>query len=217
MKNIICKHCGRFLNMSKKERKGLCDKHYLQQLKYGFFLDNIQRTKNDPNKIISYDDYALVELYDINGTVINYAIIDLDDIELISKYKWSYHKGYATTKDKKTRKEIGMHNLIMNVQDREFYVDHIIHNDEEKRGLDNRKSNLRIVNPTQNVQNSKKSIRNTSGVKGVNWDKKRNKWRVRITIDGKRIELGWFDNKEDAVKVREETENKYWGEYGYKE
>ena len=217
MKNIICKHCGRFLNMSKKERKGLCDKHYLQQLKYGFFLDNIQRTKNDPNKIISYDDYALVELYDINGTVINYAIIDLDDIELISKYKWSYHKGYATTKDKKTRKEIGMHNLIMNVQDRESYVDHIIHNDEEKRGLDNRKSNLRIVNPTQNAQNSKKSIRNTSGVKGVNWDKKRNKWRVRITIDGKRIELGWFDNKEDAIKVREETENKYWGEYGYKE
>ena len=56
----------------------------LQQLKYGFFLDNIQRTKNDPNKIILHNDYALVELYDINGTVINYAIIDLDDIELIS-------------------------------------------------------------------------------------------------------------------------------------
>jgi hypothetical protein len=29
--------------------------------------------------------------------------------------------------------------------------------------------------------------------------------------------LGWFDNKEDAIKIREEMENKYWGEYGYKE
>lgn len=215
MKNIICKHCGRFLNMDKKERKGLCDKHYLQQLKYGTFLDDIQRTKGDLNRIIPFEDYALVELYDVNGNVINHAIIDLDDIDLISKYKWSYHKGYATTKDKQTRKEIGMHNLIMNIQSKDVYVDHIIHDAE--RGLDNRKNNLRIVNPTQNVQNSKKSKRNTSGTKGVNWDKSRNKWRVRISVNGERIELGWFDDKEQAVKIRKEAEEKYFGEYNYKE
>lgn len=213
MKNIICKHCGRFLDMNKTQRKGLCDKHYLQQLKYGKFLDNNQRVKTDPNKIIIYDDYALVELYDADCNIINYAMIDIEDVELISKYKWSYHKGYATTKDKKTRKEIGMHNLVMGVQNNDIYVDHIIHN--ETIGLDNRKENLRLVTPTQNIQNSKKSIRNTSGVKGVNWDKSRNKWRVRITINGCRIELGWFDDKEQAIKTRKDAEIKYYGEYNY--
>ena len=83
MKNIICKHCGRFLDMSKKERKGLCDKHYLQQLKYGYFLDDNQRTKGDPNNIIIYEDYAEIELYDIYGNIIEKTMPNFAHVVLL--------------------------------------------------------------------------------------------------------------------------------------
>lgn len=218
MKNIICKHCGRFLDITKKERKGLCDKHYIQQLRHGKFFDDEQRHRQDPNEIYVAYDYALIELYNNNGQIINYAIIDIEDIELVAQYKWSYHhKGYVTTKDKETRKEIRLHNLIMGVCDKDIFVDHIMHNNKETRGLDNRKSNLRLVSRSQNGQNSSLSSRNTSGVKGVSWDKKQKKWHVSININKLRIELGFFDNKEDAIKTRKEAEIKYFGEYRYKE
>ena len=217
MKNIICKHCGRFLDMNKKERKGLCDKHYLQQLKYGYFLDDNQRTKGDPNNIIIYEDYAEIELYDVYGNIIEKTIIDIEDIQLVSKYKWSYHhKGYVTTKDKETRKEIRLHNLIMGVCDNKILVDHINHNDKKNRGLDNRKCNLRLVTRSQNGQNSMTSIRNTSGVKGVSWNKKNQKWKAYISVNKLKIELGWFENKNDAIKARKEAEIKYYGEYNYR-
>lgn len=167
------------------------------------------------NKINILDDYAEVELYDVYGNVIKIAIIDLDDVALISKYKWCYHKGYAITKDPITKKEIGMHNLIMGVQSNDIFIDHIFH-EREDGGLDNRKNNLRLVNRIQNSQNSVLSINNTSGIKGVDWDKQREKWRARISINKKRIILGWFDNKEDAIKARKNAEKEFYGEYNYR-
>ena len=159
-----CKQCGRLLHS--KCRKGLCDKHYMQQLKYCEFLDDSPYCKNDPNKIITYDDDSKVILRDIHGYAIAEVIIDTDKINLVEKYKWSYHhSGYAITKI--DRKNIQMHRLIMNVNDPTLLIDHINHNT-----LDNRLSNLRIVDYNKNSWNSKTSSRNTSGVKGVNFDSK---------------------------------------------
>jgi hypothetical protein len=50
---------------------------------------------------------------------------------------------------------------------------------------------------------------NTSGVTGVNWLKKNKKWRAYITVDNKQINLGSFENKEDAIKARKDAEIKY--------
>jgi hypothetical protein len=47
---------------------------------------------------------------------------------------------------------------------------------------------------------------NTSGVKGVVWDKSRNKWQAKIEFQKKRYFLGRFSNKEDAIKVRKQAE-----------
>ena len=54
---------------------------------------------------------------------------------------------------------------------------------------------------------------NTSGTKGVSFVKKTNKWRARITIDGKEINLGSFMNKEDAVNIRIQRAKDEFGEY----
>jgi hypothetical protein len=57
---------------------------------------------------------------------------------------------------------------------------------------------------------------NTSGTPGVVWDKRTDKWVAHIRKENKRITLGYFDNIEDAIKLRKEAELKYFGEYRYK-
>ena len=56
---------------------------------------------------------------------------------------------------------------------------------------------------------------NTSGHKGVTFDKSRNKWMAHIKLNGKHKTLGRFVKFEDAVKARKEAEEKYFGEYSY--
>ena len=205
MDKKYCSHCGRILD-SKACRKGLCSKHYLQQLKYGEFLDNSPYNTNDPNDIIEYQDYAEVVLRDVSGYEIARVKIDLEDISLISQYKWSLHHNMYSIARIDGHK-IQMHRLIMNTENN-VVVDHINHD-----GLDNRKSNLRICTTAQNEWNARKSTRNTSGVKGVNFDKSRQKWRARISCNGQRFELGFFNTKEEAIQARYEAEDKLHGEF----
>ena len=74
---------------------------------------------------------------------------------------------------------------------------------------DNRISNLREVNQTQNARNTKLPITNTSGVCGVQFHKHSNKWVAVISENKKVIYLGYFINFEDAVKARKAAEVKY--------
>lgn len=75
----------------------------------------------------------------------------------------------------------------------EDQVDHI-------NGLtdDNRISNLREATHTQNSYNKGPTSRNTSGVKGVSWDRKKRKWRAQCTVAGKQYHQGYFKNLVDA-------------------
>ena len=61
--------------------------------------------------------------------------------------------------------------------------------------------------------NTKISIKNTSGTKGVDFDKFSNKWRAAITLNGKYYNLGRFENKEDAIKARVKKANELFGEF----
>lgn len=54
---------------------------------------------------------------------------------------------------------------------------------------------------------------NTSGVKGVSWDKNKKKWIASLAIKGKTIYLGRYDRLEDAAKARKAGEEKYFKPY----
>lgn len=56
----------------------------------------------------------------------------------------------------------------------------------------------------------KKQRNNTSGVPGVTFRKKEQKWYARIYLKGKEIRLGYFESKKDAIKARKEAEKKYF-------
>jgi len=58
---------------------------------------------------------------------------------------------------------------------------------------------------------SKPSKANKSGVVGVCWVESRKKWQANIRFQGKRITLGWFINKADAIKARKTAAAKYFG------
>jgi hypothetical protein len=71
---------------------------------------------------------------------------------------------------------------------------------------DNRWENLRKVSRRENLRNAGLRTDNNSGVIGVCFSKSHNKWIANISSDSKRINIGNFDTKEEAIKAREEYE-----------
>ena len=78
---------------------------------------------------------------------------------------------------------------------------------------DNRFCNLRKATKTQNFGNKRKLSNNKSGIKGISWAKKANKWLAQIQINNKRIHLGYFNNIDNAAKAYENAAFKYFGEF----
>lgn len=197
-----CSVCGKECEKG-KFIKGMCQRHYTQVMKYGKPLDYNKESYRDLNEIIEYDDYAEIILCDVYRNEVARAKIDLEDVEKVKDYNWCYHiNTYANS-----NKAGLLHRLIMDCQDG-MVVDHIGGHGTE---LDNRKINLRVCTHRENMMNAKVQKNNKSGVTGVTFE--RNKWVARIMVDGKGIRLGTFDNKEDAIKVRKDAEEKYFGEF----
>jgi len=95
----------------------------------------------------------------------------------------------------------------------EKLVDHI---DGDKSN--NKINNLRLATKSQNGANRVNlPSNNTSGAIGVCWDKKPKMWKALIMINGKAKHLGYFINKEDAIKARKEGEIKYFGDFRSRE
>lgn len=76
-------------------------------------------------------------------------------------------------------------------------VDHI-----NRDKSDNRIANIRVVTQRDNLLNKGVRKDSSSGVTGVNWNKIKNSWQVRITTNGKTKSLGYFPSLLDAVAAR---------------
>lgn len=139
---------------------------------------------------------------------------DKEDIDLVKKYSWYYSSsGYVTHKD--SNGVIFLHRLVMNVTDPNIEVDHKQHPPKNENKYDNRKSNLELVTHSENQMNLSLRADNKSGVAGVFWLKDKNKWWAYITIHKKRINLGYFSKKEDAIEARKNAEVEYFGDRRY--
>lgn len=101
------------------------------------------------------------------------------------------------------KKTIFMHYIIV-----DKYYDHI-----DRSAFNNRRYNLRKATISENNRNHNLRKNNKSGITGVYWDKSRSRWESYIEVDSKKKNLGYFTEKEDAVKVRLEAEAKYFKEF----
>ena len=139
---------------------------------------------------------------------------DLDDYQLIKQYHWQQYvnkersnhvdvRAYYKDENGK-RQHVLMHQLITGAKK----MDH-----ENQNPMDNRRSNLRVASNQQNSANCPLQRNNKSGFTGVYWHKNRNKWVATIKINYKSIEIGAFDNKQDAIISRLKAEQMYFGEF----
>lgn len=163
---------------------------------------------NKQSKPINYD----LESYDYGVCFLNnnrQFIFDKEDFEKINKYHWTSDNRYVHTKV--DGKKIYVHRLLVDAEGYENKVDHINHDT-----FDNRKCNLRIVSNSKNLQNGKTRQNNTSGLTGVFYHKRDNKWKAIICYENKNITLGTFDTKEEAQNARLKAEEEYFGEYSYR-
>lgn len=136
-----------------------CNKHYHQIKRYGYIKT---RTRFDKNEIIINDNVAKILLYDNNCNVIDYTIIDTEDINKISKYKISKCGNYAYANI--NNKNVALHRIITNTINEldkiHNPIDHINGN-----CLDNKKSNLRICTMSNNMYNTYRQRNNSTGIR----------------------------------------------------
>ena len=107
-------------------------------------------------------------------------------------------------KGRKSKK--ALHRLIMG-DPPGMTIDHINHDT-----LDNRRTNLRIVTQSQNMQNINPNIpkNSVSGYRNVSWHKAMKKWRVRLSINREVIIVGYYDDVHEASRAAEEARERYY-------
>ena len=136
---------------------------------------------------------------------------DLEDYDKIKNYCWlELDSGYIATNDPDTIKRIYLHRLVLNAK-KDDIVDHKEHN-----LYDNRKRFLRIGTTDKNMMNASLRKDNKSGVTGVYYHKLGNFWVSEIWVNQQKIYLGSYIDKQDAINARREAEEKYFGEWSYK-
>lgn len=136
------------------------------------------------------------------------ALVDDDDFDELSRYKWHKHGGgYAQrlvytyiSKGKYNKRSVLMHRHIMEPVDG-LVVDHI-----NRDRLDNRRGNLRVITQAQNVFNKGIQSNNKSGYRCIHWDINRRRWVVQVKILGKNSNLGRYKSIDDAIRVRDDFE-----------
>lgn len=138
-------------------------------------------------------------------------LVDYRDSQELNENGWYINAGgYAARTEylgtwggRQHSRLIYMHRQIMNAPTGKV-IDHI--NGDK---LDNRRGNLRICNQSVNMFNYGLPKHNTSGYRGVSWNKARNKWMAQIKHDKKNYNLGLFVDIQDALAARKLAEAQY--------
>jgi len=168
------------------------------------------------NKYIESDIYTILKINNQKYGEFE-VLIDKEDIDKCKSKKWYINKfNHAMKRDYYyvvNGDGLLLHRLLMEAP-KGLMVDHI---DGKVEGhiLDNRKQNLQICTVKENSRKSQFRLTNKSGHSGVFWYHYNgiNKWVASIVVDYKTINLGYYDDIEDAIRVREKAEIKYFGEF----
>lgn len=144
------------------------------------------------------------------------VLVDDESVSLVNAYKWRVddkgNRVYFSRRiyiDKK-KTYASLHRILADCKNNDGkVVDHINGNT-----LDNRKCNLRVCTMAENTRNRKMQKNNTSGIKGVSYNKRDKRWTAHIRINNKQIHLGNYIDKYEAFEAYKKASVKYHGEYG---
>lgn len=139
------------------------------------------------------------------------ALVDDDDFEHLNQFKWyalkdknTYYARRNISNGDGTQTTISMHREILGTIPTGLQTDHI-----DGNGLNNQKSNLRVVTTRENSQNRHHS--KTSRFPGVNFHKGKGHvkkpWQATIGINGKKAFLGYYSTEEQAFAAYKKAVN----------
>lgn len=145
------------------------------------------------------------------------ALIDDEDLPLLSGYKWHAQredkpnctKWYASATIRLPsgrQSQLPMHRLISGAPAGRL-VDH-----KDGDGLNNRRNNFRICTRQENNRNIRK-LSGASQYKGISYHKGRKKWYARITVDGKDVHVGSYESETEAARAYDNAAKKHFGEF----
>ncbi|EGK12982.1 pathogenesis-related transcriptional factor and ERF protein [Desmospora sp. 8437] len=150
-----------------------------------------------------------------DGSILE-ALISTEDLAKVQEFPNTWYAGVTRAdytayvvgwiqRSDRSRIHSYLHRWILDTPEG-LVVDHINHD-----GLDNRRENLRIATKGDNQHNRKGAQRNnkSSGIRGVSWHKKTQKWQAQIKLNGKKIYLGLYKDLNDAKHAAEEGRAKY--------
>lgn len=137
------------------------------------------------------------------------ALIDCEDLPRVSHLRWIAvcvkGKWYAQTSIK--HQSVLLHRFLMESPP-ELEVDHV-----DGNGLDCRRHNMRNATSSQNCCNRKRRSGAKNPYRGVYQLKTQKQWNAKITVQGRRIYLGYFPTAEDAAKAYDAAAIVYHGEF----
>jgi hypothetical protein len=195
-----CEICGRNKRLKRLEGIIYCEAHYKQIKTHGEIVS--EYILKDGNKYTIKDNYIEVDIIGFFGEAKGKTYLSLNRLDIVEKYKFHLRGNYIGIT---VNGNVGyLHKFLMNPEESEV-VDHI-----NRNPFDNRDENLRVCTQSENVINRGLQKNNTSGVRGVAYDKSRDRWIAQIGINNKNIYLGSFANKDDAIKARLIAEEKYF-------
>lgn len=144
-------------------------KTYEQALK---FIKKKSKEHNFPIRNMIYDRGDYCECVLTQGKKMKFDKEDIDKVQTHFIHAEKKNRTwYACTTIKRNTTQFS--NIIMNHKStrRSLTIDHI-----DQDGLNNRKDNLRLANKSEQSVNRRKATNNTSGIKGVSFDKSKNQW-----------------------------------------
>jgi hypothetical protein len=141
------------------------------------------------------------------------ALIDEADFEKVGRHKWNvrprrqrdgFYVVRAIMVGTSQQRHVFLHRILMDAPE-DVCVDH--RNGDSR---DNRRANLRLATFSQNAQNQRVAL-GESCFKGV--ARAANRWRARIRVDGKLIQLGCHATEEAAARAYDEAAREHFGEF----
>jgi hypothetical protein len=177
-----------------------------------------QQANKKYNKYYIDNNIVYIKLSNCN----EYTTINLDrwnEISYIKEFYWyRSNRGYVVSRIPKKYQDlfektvIGLHQLICPCE-KGLIPDH-----KDRNKLNNLTDNLKPATYRENNQNKnllerKTHINNTSGHRGVHYNRLNSRWYARISVGGKRIYLGCFEHIEEAIQARKQAEEKYFGDF----
>jgi len=136
------------------------------------------------------------------------AIVDDEDFEWLSQWKWSASPKRHTVYARRSKDGVYMHRLILGIKDKSILCDHM-----NRNGLDNQKANLRACTRSENQINRRRACHHKNRFIGVTFNKRCRKYQVLIYCRNKKHSVGYFDSEEDAAHARDKKAKELHGDF----